>query len=172
MAFEYKSMTDTDSEERKSKSQIKREMQVLRDLGKQLIVLPETSLQKIPMTDQLREAVLAAKGFKREALRRQIQHIGGLMREVDVDAISRALEGLARPHREEVQAFHEIEQWRDALIEGDNSLLEELANRFEAADRQYLRQLARNARKEREQNRPPKSARTLFRYLSDLRSEE
>ncbi|HEC15501.1 MAG TPA: DUF615 domain-containing protein [Sedimenticola sp.] len=165
-------MTETDTEERKSKSQIKREMQALRDLGKRLVALPESSLDKIPMPERLRAAVLAAKGFKREALRRQIQHIGALMREVDADAICRALEGLSRPHREEVQAFHEVEQWRDALIEGDGGLLEELANRFEAADRQQLRQLARNARKEREQNRPPKSARALFRYLSDLRSAE
>ena len=164
-------MTEIDSKERKSKSQIKREMQALRDLGKQLIELPKPSLDKIPLTDQLQDAVLAAKEFKREALRRQIQHIGVLMRDVDVDAIRVALDSLARPHRKEVRAFHEVEEWRDALIDGDNALLEELANRFEAADRQHLRQLVRNAIKERERGKPPKSARTLFRYLSDLRSE-
>ncbi len=165
-------MTETDDEEQKSKSQIKREMQALRDLGKQLIALPDSILDKIPLTDKLRDAVLAAKGFKREALRRQVQYIGGLMREVDADEVRRTLEGLARPHREEVQVLHEVEQWRDALIEGDSALLEELANQFEAADRQHLRQLVRNARTERERNKPPKSARALFRYLSGLQSEE
>ena len=165
-------MTETDTEERKSKSQIKREMQALRDLGKQLIELPESKLDKIPLPDRLREAVLAAKRFKREALRRQIQHIGVLIREVDADVIHRALDSLARPHREEVQAFHEVERWRDALIDGDNALLEELAKRFEMADRQQMRQLVRNAIKERERNKPPKSARALFQYLSDLQSED
>lgn len=157
--------------EQKSKSQIKREMQALRDLGKQLIELPKPSLDKIPLTDRLRDAVLVAKEFKREALRRQIQHIGVLMRDVDVDAIRVALDSMARPHRKEVRAFHEVEEWRDALIDGDNALLEELANRFEAANRQHLRQLVRNARKEQERHKPSKSARVLFRYLSDLRSE-
>jgi len=165
-------MTDIDTEEQKSKSQIKRELQALRDLGKDLIELPEAHLRKLSLSDRVHDAVIAAKGFKREALRRQIQHIGVLLRDEDAEVICRELEGLAKPHREEVQAFHQVEQWRDALIAGDGNLLEELITRFQEIDRQYLRQLIRNAKKEREANKPPKSARLLFRYLSDLQSED
>jgi len=162
-------MTEMNTEERKSKSLIKREMQALRDLGKELIALPVTSLKKILTNDVLRAAVLAAKGFKREALRRQIQHIGVLLREENVDSIRQTLERLSQPHREDVLALHEVERWRDALISGDKNLLEELANRFGSLDFQYVRQLIRNAQKEQERVKPPKSARALFRYLSDLR---
>ncbi len=165
-------MTETDVEEKKSKSQIKREMQALRDLGKNLIELPESSLGKLSLSDKMRDAAIAAKGFKREALRRQIQHMGVLLRSEDVEQIQRELEGLARPHREEVQAFHQVEQWRDALIAGDATLLEELIARFQDIDRQYLRQLIRNARKERDAGRPPKSVRLLFKYLSDLQGDD
>ena len=161
-------MTETDVEEKKSKSQVKREMQALRDLGKDLIELPESGLGKLSLSDKMRSAAIAAKGFKREALRRQIQHMGVLLRNEDVEQIQRELEGLARPHRQEVQAFHQVEQWRDALIAGDATLQEELVIRFQEIDRQYLRQLIRNAGKERDANKPPKSARLLFKYLSDL----
>jgi len=165
-------MIETDAEERKSKSQVKREMQALRDLGNDLIDLPEASLGKLSLSDRLHDAVSAAKGFKREALRRQVQHIGVLLRSEDVDVIRRELEGLARPHRKEVKAFHQVEQWRDALIAGDATLLEELVTRFQEIDRQYLRQLIRNARKESEINKPPKSARLLFKYLSNLQGDD
>ncbi|MFC1602945.1 ribosome biogenesis factor YjgA [Pseudomonadota bacterium] len=165
-------MTDIDTEERKSKSQIKREMQALRDLGKELIDQPEANLNKLSLSDSVHDAVTAAKGFKKEAFRRQIQHIGVLLRNEDAELIRRELNELAKPHQKEVQAFHQIEQWRDTLIAGDANLLEELISRFQDIDRQYLRQLIRNAKKEKETNKPPKSARLLFRYLSDLKAED
>ncbi len=39
---------------------------------------------------------------------------------------------------------------------------------FPKIDRGHLSQLIRNARKEAELNKPPKSARALFRFLRDL----
>ncbi len=161
--------TDTEQERPKSKSQIKREMEALRELGRQLVEVPDAKLATFPLSERLLDALRTAKTLKREALRRQLQHIGVLLREIDGEAVRVALAQLHRPHQDEVRAMHEIEGWRDALIEGDDGVLEELATRFADLDRQHLRQLARNAVKEREQNKPPKSARMLFRYLSELR---
>jgi ribosome-associated protein len=48
--------------------------------------------------------------------------------------------------------------------------MNEIARRFPSADRQHARQLVRNALRERAQNKPPKSARALFQYLSELNS--
>ena len=165
-------MTEPEFEEPKSKSQVKREMQALRDLGQRLVEMPATQLEKVPMSESLREAVIAARRLKREALRRQLQHIGVLMRAEESEAILMTLDRLDQPHREEVKALHKIEQWRDELIAGDATRLTDLLSRYENADRQYLRQLVRNAQKEREQNRPPKSARALFQYLSELRAAD
>ncbi len=165
-------MIETETEERKSKSQIKREMQALRDLGKDLIELSEGNLRKLSLSDRVYGAVIAAKGFKREALRRQIQHIGVLLRDEDDAVLHQELEALAKPHRAEVQALHQVERWRNQLIAGNDPLLEELVGRFLNIDRQHIRQLIRNARKEKEGNKPPKSARLLFRYLSDLQAED
>lgn len=155
-------------EEPKSKSQIKREMLALRDLGVQLVELPKSTLKKVPMSDTLRDAVIAAKGFKKEALRRQLQYIGSVMRSEDAEVIRQTLEALAQPQREEISAFHEIEEWRDALVGGNDELLTDLMSRFQNIDHQYLRQLVRNARRELQMNKPPKSARALFQYLKEM----
>ena len=165
-------MSETEQPERKSKSQIKREMHALQDLGRELTRLPDKLFQQLPMTDGLREAIVAARHFKREALRRQLQHIGSIMRYEDVDAIQDSLNTLQRPQRAAVQAFHEVEQWRDALITGDTEILDELCGRYQQLDRQHVMQLVRNAGNERVQNKPPRSARNLFKYLSELREAE
>lgn len=161
-------MIEDDDELVKSKSQIKREMQALRDLGKELVDLPVSVLKKIDLSEAVYEAVMLAQGLKREALRRQLQHIGKLLREEDEVAIRQALAQIAQPQRNEVRAFHEIERWRDKLISGDDQVINQLVEQFPTAERQQLRTLVRNARKESELDKPPKSSRLLFKYLKEL----
>jgi len=162
---------DQDIEEQeKSKSQIKREMHELQALGKQLVGLPHKQLVNIPISDKLRQAVIAAKTLKHGAIRRQLQYIGKLMPKEDEASIRTALNELQQPHIEEVDAFHEVERWRDQLLHDDYDLLDELVNRFVNVDRQHVRQLIRNARKEQKQNKPPKSAKLLFKYLTEVQS--
>ena len=76
-------MTEEYEELGKSKSQVKREMQALRDLGSELVDLPVVDLKKFDFSESLYDAILLAQNSKREALRRQLQHIGKLLREED-----------------------------------------------------------------------------------------
>lgn len=163
--------SETSTTEVKSKSQIKRELHLLHELGKQLVALPQSRLRVLGLTEPLQTAIMDARRFKRGALKRQLQYIAGLMREVDAAAVQQALDAFHRPQQQEVEALHEVEAWRDALLAGDDVLLDELVGRFLNADRQHLRQLVRNASRERQLNKPPKSARALFRELSSLRAE-
>jgi len=158
-----------DDQEVKSKSQVKREMQALRDLGEELVELPPATLERLPLDPVVQQAITTARGFKREARRRQLQYIGKLLRDADADAIRHALLLLYQPHAEQVRAEHELEHWRDRLVAGDDHLLNALIDRFPDVDRQHLRQLIRNAQLERDRDKPPKAARQLFRYLRELR---
>jgi ribosome-associated protein len=159
--------------ERKNKSQEKREMLALRVLGERLVALSSTELEKIDLAQTVHDAVIAARKFKHSALKRQYKRIEGLLREADdVDAIHLALNEIARPKKKAVEALHEVEQWRDRLLAGDEPLLNELLSQFALADRQRLRQFTRNALKEQAQSKPPKSARLLFQYLSELQQAE
>lgn len=161
---------DPPADGEKSKTQIKREVLELKDLGKQLVELPEKALQKLPLSESFLEAILDAQRFSRGALQRQLRFIAGMVPHEDVDAIRKGIEELRQPHHRQVREFQQLEQWRDRLLAGDEDLLNELASRFPDADRQHIRQLVRNAAREREQNKPPKSARALFQYLSELNS--
>ncbi len=156
----------------KSKSQVKRELQELHDLGKQVIGLPDAHFLQVPVSDKLREAVTAAKKMKLAALKRQLKFVSGLMQKEDEVAIRTALEKLRKPHKQKVDQFHEVEQWRDSLLEGNQELISELADKFENFERQHVNQLIRNAKKEQTNNKAPKSARLLFKYLSELQSEQ
>jgi len=152
----------------KSKSQRKRELLALQELGQQLVGLPQKSLIRVPMSSRLREAVMEAQGYSRGALSRQLQYIGKLMIEEDEAAIRKSLETISRPRQQEVETLHEVEQWRDRLIDGDDTLLDELCTRFATADRQHLRQLGRNALRQRQQGQAPRAARMLYHYLAEL----
>jgi len=155
--------------EEKSKSQIKREMKELQKVGERLVELSSDQVRKIEIPEELSEAVLLAQTMKkREARRRQIQYIGSLMRHVDIDPILKALATISQGRTRKMETFHQIEMWRNRLIEGNDDLVEEILYRFPHADRRQFNQVIRNARKEKEGKRTLKFSRALFRYLEGL----
>ena len=97
-------------EEYKSKSQIKRELHVLQDLGKELFDLSEKQLNTIPISDNLREAIHSAHSMKSKhgALKRQLKFIGGLMVDEDEGAIRKALENFQQNSHGKVLYCFEI----------------------------------------------------------------
>ena len=160
-------------EERPSKSQRRRDMEALQDLGEELIGLPATALRDMPLPDTLREAVMLARSITAHGgRRRQLQYIGKLMREVDAAPIRAALEQRGRQSRAATQQFHQLELLRDRLLQDGDSAVDEVCARHPRAERQRLRQLLRQARKEQELQQAPKSARQLFRYLRELEEGE
>jgi ribosome-associated protein len=158
-----------DATEPKSRSQVKREMLALQSLGEQLVLLTQDQINHIEMPQDLRDAVFFAKTLKKnETRRRQMQYIGTLMRDVDPDPIRKALNEISRGRGHDAELFRELEQWRNGLIDGNDEFLARTVNRFPDSDPGRLRSLALKARKEREENQPPKASRALFRYLREL----
>jgi len=156
-------------EEVKSRSQIKREMVSLQQMGERLVGLSDDQIQVIDMPDDLREAALSAKKLKSHGARkRQLKFVGALMRKIDTSPISDALYEIDRGRSVQVAEFHMIEKIRDELVKGNDAPLEDIIGKFPNADRQKLRQLVRNARKELNKNKPPKSSRALFKYIKKL----
>jgi len=157
------------SEPIKSRSQIKREMKSLQKIGERLVELSHDQIKTMDMHDQLREAVLLAKKVKAHGARkRQIQFIGSLIRKIDVTTINDTLHEIDRGRSVRDSEFHVIATWRDDLINGNDTPIDEIMEKYPGADRQKLRQLVRNAKKELNEKRPPKSSRALFRYIKKL----
>ena len=155
-----------------SKSQRKREMHALRDMGEKLLTVPEAQLKGL--SDMaIVDAVMACKKItKGNARKRQLQYIGKLMRKTDVEEIRIMLDRLDASTGAHVAQFHRLEQWRERLIEQDPAAMEEVFDAFPDIDRQHLRQLVRNAITEREAARePPVYFRRLFQFLKEHQLE-
>lgn len=108
-----------------SKSARKREQHELQQLGERLIDLPADELLALPLGERLRDAVLAASKIRvHEALRRQKQLIGKLMRNCDPEPIRRALEARERDDRRAKRIFADAERWRDRIVNGGTEVLD------------------------------------------------
>jgi len=152
-----------------SKSQKKRDMSALQDLGQALLELPAERLLKIEMPDALRIALADARRFtKHEARRRQLQYIGKLMRAIDPAPFQAAVDAAEGRSAAENARFHRLERLRAELLDDEAAALTEIAAAHPGADLQQLRQLRRNALKERELAKPPRAFREIFRLLREL----
>lgn len=151
-----------------SKSEIKRDAEALKRLGAELADLGKNALDKIPLDEELRTAIELAQRIKMEGRRRQMQLIGKILRSRDVEPIRQALDKLKNRHNQQVSLFHKLEQLRDRLVAEGDDALPEVLKLWPEADRQQLRALIRNARKEKDANKSPKAARQIFQYLREL----
>lgn len=84
--------SDFSAEERPSKSQRKRDVEALQEVGEQLAGLSERVLAGLPLDEKLRDALLAVRQIhQRGARKRQLQYVGKLMRHMDEDTLAAAL---------------------------------------------------------------------------------
>ena len=154
-----------------SKTKIKKQMHELRDLGKELTELGKDQIAQLDIPENLRDAIREMKNINKfGAQRRQMQYIGKLMREVDTAPILARLDAWKGKSQHHIAYMHQLERWRDRLMENDSALTELLAAHPQA-DAQRLRTLIRNAQKEMEAGKPPKNYREIFQVLREIISE-
>ena len=166
----YKQPSDNpDDDTDISKSARKREMTALQKLGTQLLDLPAKQFSHLPLSAQLREALELAKRLKqREARRRQLQYIGKLMRSENLEQITDTLARFEDDNRLFRQRFQRLEKIRDDLISDSDKSMGQLIDNHPELDRQHLKQLIRQARKEKASEKmPPAASRKLFKYLRE-----
>jgi len=148
-----------------SKTRRKQEMLALQTLGETLTRLSGEQLSRLDLPDSLRDAIMQARQIsQRGALRRQLQYIGRLMRDVDADHIRNQLESVQAGAVRGVAILHRAERWREQLLNDEDSLAK-FVSAFPSTDVQELRTLLRNAKRETEQQRPPRYFRELLRTI-------
>lgn len=89
------------------------------------------------------------------------------MRDTDVEEVREVIERQDAGSRAHAKHFHQLESWRDGLIDHDKHL-DTYLEAYPQADRQHVRQLVRNVRREIQQNKAPASARKLFKYIRQI----
>jgi ribosome-associated protein len=160
--------------DRPSKSQLKREMTALQKMGAELVAQSRDRVKRVPLPEDVREAILACQQItNHEGRRRQLQYVGKKMRTLDeeeVAAVQRTLDSWRGASKADTNAMHALERRRDKLLASDAVLTELLAEHPEV-DAQHLRTLIRNARREQAENKPPKAYREIFQILKQLQGE-
>jgi len=154
---------------RPNKTQIKKEMAGLFALSEEMSELSASQLTYLELPENIHKAVVEVSGMPHKGARKRLlKFIAGQLHKIDVEPILEKLARMKNKSAHAVREHHIVERWRDQLIAGGNETLTELLNEYPQADRQQLRQLLRNAQKEAETAKPPKSSRLLYRYLKDL----
>ena len=157
--------------DRPSKTELKRQSDALQDLGHQLVDQPRDRVKRVPMPEDVRDAILECQSIKNhEGRRRALQFVGKKMRtlsEEEVAVIVRTIEGWSGASKADTAALHALERRREKLL-ADEKALTTLLGEHPELDAQHLRTLIRNARKEQAENNPPKAYREIFQILKDL----
>lgn len=168
---EEQAIPDWEQEEFNSRTQIKKAAQAVTDLGDELAQLMPSELKKLDLPKDLLDALALLKTMdKGPAMKRQRLFIGRYLRKNEplIIEIKAKFAEIEAKRKQQNAHFHQLEKWRDRLLEEGDPALEMLIELYPQVDRQQMRQWLRNAKKEAEQNKPPKSAREIFQYLKGL----
>ena len=154
-------------EEWVSKSQLKRDSEALKLLGKKLCTLNSEQLARVPLDNKLQDAINLAHKLsnKRGALKRHYQFIGKLLRSIDAGPIQKAVADLEQSQLKTVQHFRSLENWRDRILEEGDPAIQEYCEQHQQSERQNLRQLYRNFQQAKDEKQKTRFARLLFKVL-------
>ncbi len=149
-----------------SKSQKKRDAEALKKIGVELIGLSLDKLAALPLTDDLKHAIIEAKSLKSHgAVKRQAMLIGKFMRAADFEGIIAAYADLQAEDSSQTARFHAVEHWRSRLIDEGKIALTEFIQAYPSIDVQQLRQLIKKAIDEQSKEKHTGASKALFRFI-------
>ena len=164
-----------------SRTDLKRESAELQKLGEELLTLRPDLLERLELSEKLKDAVLQAKRITNfEGKRRQMQFIGKLMRLVDpavLETVRAALTEQTSGSAQENLILHLAESWRERLLGAEDAFGDWLAQHPDT-DAQQLRALIRQARKDAVPEKPGaavrhgRAYRDIFQILREHLSDQ
>jgi ribosome-associated protein len=153
---------------RPNKTRIKRDLAQLFALAEEMVALSSQQLKNLELQDKLHNSITEVSTMAPTGARKRLlKYITAQLHKMDVSPILEKLARIKTQSAHVVREHHIAERWRDQLVKDGNNALVILLDEQPQLDRQHLRQLTRNAQKEAELGKPPKSARLLYRYLKE-----
>ena len=161
---------DPEHEDYLSRAQVKRELAELLEFGRKIYELPKSAYAKCPVPDELDAAFQELKRIKSmNAQKRQWQHIGKILRQVDVEPMKKSLRDFADGSKRLARELDKLDALRDDLIENKDGVFDALIVEHPDCDIQQFRQLIRAAQKEKSSEKPAKNFKKLFQFLKELK---
>lgn len=157
-----------------SKTKAKKIMHEIQDLGIELSKIETKQLEKMDLPQDLLVALLECKRIKsREALRRQFQYIGKLMRKIeDFTYIKEKIDEIQGKSIKIIQLFHDCEIWRDKLINEINAF-NDFVKKYPFVEKDELKSLLDNYKNNKGRQNIAKSYYTkLFKFIKTIIMED
>jgi ribosome-associated protein len=155
---------------RPNKTLLKKEIAEILAMAEEICELSASQITEFGLPENIENAIFdAAKLGHNSARKRLLKYITAQLREIELEPVKEKLARLKNRSAHATREHHQAENWRDLLLaDPDGHQLTRLIGEFPDADSQHIRQLQRNALKEAKENKPPKSARQLYKYLKEL----
>ncbi len=155
--------------QRPNKTALKREIAARAELLEAATRLNDKELTRLGLDAQAIAEIDKVRAIRPSGARkRQLKYCLKQLTDADFDNLRLYLDDRQSQQVEANRAFHRLERWRDRLIAEGDALIGEAAAEWPSLDRQHLRQLIRDARRERDTGKPAGAARRLFRHLREL----
>ncbi len=172
---------------RLSRSEKKRRAKNIADLSEELVALAKKDINKLPCDDFLKKELIHAQPLKAGARKRQLKYISKQLRTDDVDPLLAFLAEKKGSRLKQSNSFHELERFRDDLIDDALAIQEEawfnkeqasedwqsttlsaVAHRFNNIDLNTLRQAAMSFARTHKKTH----SREVFRILKAATEQE
>ena len=157
-----------------TRTQQRRDALAVLALAIQLIELPQSKLARLELPEDVQREIANTRRITAHiARKRQLQFLAKVMRRHDTsvfDGVRAALGENRDRHRQETAAMHRLEATRDRLLADPDSAMGDLIAQYPSVDRQHLRSLVRQAKIEKDGNKPPRAYREIYQLLKDLAS--
>jgi len=158
--------------ERPNKSALKRELAAIQQLAVRMAELSDNELGRLGLGDDVRNSLARIRAMRSSGARnRELKHCTKLLQQEDLEPVRSWLDDRQARQLAQNQHFHQLERWRDRLVDAGDEALAELISQHPDIDRQHLRQLVRDAQRERQQGKPGGAAKRLFRHLRECLSQ-
>lgn len=161
-------MTDNDDDDYgPSKTLLKKQAAEAQTIGEQLVGFNETFLRSLDLDERLYDAIILAQKIKHHSgKKRQLQLIGKLMRNTDIEPIKAALDRIHLAKASDRDKQHKAERTRDALVNEPLPNNQYLLESFDSDTRSELERLAREAHAYQPASPAHKKvSRTIFRLV-------
>lgn len=152
-----------------SKTEMKREMHSIQAFASEISLLPKKKRDQLPVSDELKDAFVVVDKIKDKpvAFKRHTQYMAKLLIDLDMEAIKAKVDFLNNKHQQQDKKNQALEELRDTLISKGDEEIQKVLEQHQSFDRQKLRQLVRQSKKEMAAEKAGKNCKALLQYLKD-----
>ncbi|QNK02442.1 ribosome biogenesis factor YjgA [Dyella telluris] len=165
---------DPDHDYGPTRTQQRRDALAVLALAVQLVELPQSKLARLELPEDVQREIAQTRRITAHiARKRQLQFLAKVMRRHDTsvyDGVRAALGENRDRQRQETAAMHRLEATRDRLLADPDNAMSDVIAKYPGVDRQHLRSLVRQAKIEKDGNKPQRAYREIYQLLKDLAS--